>query len=136
MDEKMNDIIPTPGAIDPEEFSAAEREAEAAQREPENDIFTYVHNFVRPFSCEGKTYETLTFDFGKLTGRDGLAIQDELDAKGKAVLVKQMNDNYLLRVAARACTPPISADVISAMPLYEFNKIMGKARSFLLRSGL
>lgn len=133
MDEIRNAI---PATVDPEEFKAVEREADAAQKEAEDTVFSYTHNFVRPFSYEGKTYDTLTFDFGKLTGRDGLAIQDELDAKGKAVVVKQMNDNYLLRVAARACTPPISADVISAMPLYEFNKIMQKARTFLLRSGL
>lgn len=132
---KTRNEIPT-GTVDPKEFEVMEREADAAQKEAEDTIFSYTHNFVRPFIYEGKTYETLTFDFGKLTGRDGLAIQDELDAKGKAVVVKQMNDNYLLRVAARACTIPISTDVITAMPLYEFNKIMQKARTFLLRSGL
>lgn len=133
MEDKTNII---PGAIDPEEFRTVEKEADQAEAEAEDSVLTYTHNFKQPFIWEGKTYETMTFDFGKLTGRDGLAIQDELDAKGKAVLVKQMNDNYLLRVAARACTTPVSADVIAAMPLYEFNRIMQRARTFLLRSGL
>lgn len=123
-----------PDTIDPSEFSALE--AEAAAAETETGEGAYVHVFRKPFTYEGKTYETLTFDFAKLTGKDALVIQDELDAQGKAILIKQMNDNYLLRVAVRACTTPIGTDVLSAAPLSEFNKIMGRARSFLLRSGL
>ena len=121
--------VPTPEAIDPAEFSAAEAEAATSG-------LTYTHVFQRPFTYEGKTYDTLTFDFGSLTGNDGIAIQDEMDALGKPVLVPAVSANYLLRVAVRACTTPIAANVIKAMPLFEFNKITGAARSFLLRSGL
>lgn len=120
--------------IDPAEFSALESEAAAA--EAETNEGAYVHIFKRPFTYEKKTYDTLTFNFGKLTGEDALAIQDELDALGKAVVVKQVNDHYLIRVAVRACTTHVGTDVLSAMPIFEFNKILGKARSFLLRSGL
>lgn len=137
MNDPKTAVIPeniAPDTIDPSEFSALEKEA--AKAEAEVGEGAYVHVFRKPFTYENKTYETLTFDFAKLTGRDALAIQDELDAQGKAVLVKQMNDNYLLRVAVRACTTPIGADVLSAAPLVEFSKIMKRARSFLLRSGL
>ncbi len=134
MNDPKNVVVPD--TIDPSEFSALEDEAAASEAALEDSLFTYEHQFSRPFTYEGKTYETLTFDFGKLTGKDALAIQDTLDAQGKAVVVKQMNDNYLLQVAVRACTIPIGADVLSAAPLSEFNKIMGRARSFLLRSGL
>ncbi|MCM1439156.1 MAG: phage tail assembly protein [Roseburia sp.] len=136
MNDQDKTVIPTPDTIDPAEFAALEKEAAASEAAVEDSLFTYEHHFSRPFTYEGKTYETLTFDFGKLTGKDALAIQDTLDAQGKAVVVKQMNDNYLLQVAARACTTPIAANVIAAMPLYEFNKITKKARSFLLHSGL
>lgn len=132
MDDPKTSVAPV--TIDPAEFSVLEKEA--AKAETETTEGAYVHVFRKPFTYENKTYETLTFDFAKLTGRDALAIQDELDAQGKAVLVKQMNDNYLLRVAVRACTTPIGTDVLSAAPLVEFNKIMKQARSFLLRSGL
>ena len=127
--EKSTTTTHTPDTIDPAEFAVAEKEAAASD-------LTHIHVFRQPFTYEGKTYETLTFDFGKLTGNDGIAIQEELDAIGKPVLVPAVSANYLLRMAARACVPPIAENVIRAMPLFEFNKITGAARSFLLKSGL
>ncbi len=128
------DKIPTNDIINPDDLAAAE--AEAAKAEAENRLFDYTHNFKKPFTYEGKTYETLSFDFGKLTGFDGIAIQEELDALGKPAIIPTTNANYLIRVAARACDTLIGVDVLCAMPLFDFNKITGAARSFLLRSGL
>ncbi len=121
-----------PDIVDENEFAIAKKEAEKA----DESIFSYTHEFRRPFTYEGKTYEELTFDFGKLTGEDGIAIQEELEAKGKPVIVQTMNANYLCLMAARACTTTIGADVLMALPLYDFNRIIAKARSFLLKSEL
>ena len=115
-------------SISPEEFAVAEKDAAV-------DVDTYVHNFTEPFTYEGRTYETLTFEFGKLTGVDDVAIENELQALGKPVVVAEMSGEYLVRMAARACTEKIGADVFKAMPLKEFRRIRNKARSFLLRSG-
>ena len=77
----------------------------------------------------------MDFDFNKLTGQDSLSIENELQALGKPVIVAEMSGEYLIRMAARACSVKISADDLAAMPLGDYNKIRSRARSFLLRSG-
>lgn len=116
--------------VDPEELSVATAEAGA------DDGTSYTHTFKKPFTYEGKTYETLTFDFSGLTGADGIAAQEELERKGKVVMVPAMNPAYLCTIAARACTVPLAVNVIQAMPLKDFNRITGKARAFLLAAEL
>ena len=122
--------------IDPAAFAAAEQEA----AESKNNPGTYVHKFKRPFTCligtNQRTFEELTFDFDKLTGRDSLAIENELQALGKPVVVAEMSGEYLIRMAARACSEKVSADDLASASLTDYNKIRSKARSFLLRSGL
>lgn len=109
-----------------------EKELSVAKKESENASGVYVHEFAKPFSYEGKTYEKLTFDWNKLTGEDSLAIENELQSLGKAVIVPEFSGEYLVRMASRACTENIGADVILAMSLSDYNAIRGKARSFLL----
>lgn len=110
-------------------------ETELETSEAETGIGTYTHEFRTPFTYEGKTYERLTFDFEKLTGRDSLAIEAELSARGKVVMAPEFSGEFLSRMAARACTEKIGADVIAALPFADFNRIRNRARSFLLRSG-
>lgn len=112
-----------------------ENEFAVAKKESENTAGVYVHEFSTPFSYEGKTYEKLTFDWNKLTGEDSLAIENELQSLGKAVIMPEFSGDYLVRMASRACTDNIGADVILAMSLGDYNAIRGKARSFLLRLG-
>lgn len=119
----------TKNIIDPEEFAVAEKEAEKSE-------YTYTHKFKKPFDYQGKTYNEMTFDWGKLTGKDGLAIENELQQIGKAVIVPTFSGEYLIRLATRACTDPIGADVFEAMPIADYNKIRSAARSFLLKSEL
>jgi len=97
---------------------------------------TYVHKFATPWEYEGKRYEQITFEFGKLTGYDSLAIENEIQAMGKALITPEFSGDFLLRMAARASTPHIGADVIQAMPIVDFNRIRSRARSFLLNLGL
>ncbi len=123
--------VSTPTVIDAGEFSVAEQEA---AKEDVQDIYTYVHQLRRPFEYEGKTYETLTFDWGSLTGDDSLAIEAEMQAMGKPVIVPTFSGEYLIRMAARACTPRLGSDVLGKMPISEYNRIRSKARSFLLLS--
>lgn len=99
-----------------------------------NDTAVYQHTFKRPFSFEGKTYEKLTFDFGALTGKDSLRIEEELSSKGIAVIAPAFSAPYLARMAARACREKIDIDVLEAMPLKDYEAIRGKARTFLLRA--
>lgn len=138
----VEDTPSQPSIVDGTEFAAAEAEAEAAK----NDPSTYVHKFKKPFTYEGCTIEELSFDFGQLTGNDSLAIEDELQAMNKPVIVPTISGQYLTRVAARACTTTITApggksrrvgaDVIQALPISDYNRIRARARSFLLASEL
>ncbi len=115
-------------AIDPEEFAAAEKEAAESEYE-------YTHAFRKPLNYMGKTYSELTFDWDQLTGKDGLAIENELQALGRPALIPTFSAEYKIRMAARACTTPgIGADAFEVMKLHDFVKITDMARSFLLKS--
>lgn len=105
-----------------------------AEKEAANSPYTYTHELKTPFSYEGKTYEKLTFDWGKLTGNDGLAIERECQAVGAPVIIPTLSGEYLIRMAARACTDKIGSDTLAAMPISDYNRIRSAARSFLLKS--
>jgi hypothetical protein len=114
--------------VDNKEFSAAEQAAR------ENDSSTYTHKFGKPFEWEGNTYEELIFDFGKLTGKDALAIENELAAKGKSVIAPAFSGDYLMCMASRAAG--IGSDAFLAMSIADYNRIRSRARSFLLKTEL
>lgn len=115
-------------AVDETELEAAREEA----REATTNLFEI--EFKKPVIYNGKEYSKLSFDFEKLTGMDGLAIEEELQMMNKAVIVPVMSGEYLIRMAARACTERIGSDIFNSMPFREFNRIRAAARSFLLRS--
>ena len=131
-------------AVNETEFAAAEAAAKA-KAEQENSS-AYVHKLKKPFTFEGCTIEELSFDFDQLTGNDSLAIEDELQAMNKPVIVPTFSGQYLIRMAARACTTTfttadgkkrrVGADVIQALPIGDYNRIRSKARTFLLASEL
>lgn len=120
--------------IDPKEFDAAQ--AAAAKVAAAADPYTYTHKLQKPLDYEGKHYESLTFNWGKLTGNDSIAIEAELTALNQPVIIPSMSAGYLIRMACRACTEPIGVDVIGAMSIRDYNTIRTKARNFLLRSDL
>ncbi len=124
----MTDLKNT-GAIDPEEFSAAKKEAVDS-----ND--SYTHKFRRPYEYDGKIFEEITFNWDKLTGDDALSIENELQQLGKAVIVPTFSGEYLVRMCARACTEGIGSDFFKRMSIADYNKIRSAARSFLLKSEL
>ncbi|MBR3767526.1 MAG: phage tail assembly protein [Clostridia bacterium] len=107
-----------------------------AEKEAAESTGIYTHNFSKPFTFEGKTYKELSFDFDGLTGADSLAIESELSSLGKVVITPEFSGEYLIRLAVRACSEKVGADVFTAMPLRDYNKIRGKARSFLMNAAL
>lgn len=107
-----------------------ERAEEAVKKQAgELSPGTYTHRFSSPFEWMGKTYEELAFDFGKLRGRDALAIYLELAYKGIPVYGPRSSPQYLVRMASRACG--LGADAFDAMPLRDFEAIIGRAKAFL-----
>ena len=114
-------------------IKAAEMDAAEEAAEQIDSVGVYTHEFKKPFTYEGKTYESLTFNSDALSGADSLAIENEMLALGKALVAPEFSGEYLIRMAAKAAK--ISSTVIEAMPLYDYNRIRSRARTFLLRSG-
>lgn len=119
-----------------------ERELDVAETEAATSVDTYTHIFAKPFTFEGETFEQLTFDWSKLTAADGLAIENELASMGRAVITPEFSGEYLIRMAARACTTlradghrRLGVDAYRTMSLADYSRIRSRARSFLLRAG-
>lgn len=93
----------------------------------------YVHKFKKPFEYEGKRYETLSFNFNRLVGRDMTAIEREMQMSGETAYTPETSHAYQCRLAARAAG--IMSDVLEAMPLGDFNRITNATRNFLLATG-
>lgn len=136
-DDKKKDTAGLTGMeIEAEAAAKLEEEAKA-----EGDVGVYTHVFKKPFVYQGKSYDALTFNWDTLTGADSLAIEGEMLHHGKTLVVPAFSGDYLIGMAARACTERsetgrrvVGTDLIKALPLTDFSRICGKARSFLLRA--
>lgn len=105
----------------------------AAETATAGDVGVYTHKFKKPFEYAGKTYEELTFDFERLTGRDMVSIETEMQSQNQYALAPEISRNFQSKMAAKAAG--IGSDVLDAMPLPDFNKITNAARDFLLNTG-
>jgi len=105
-------------------------EAEIAAKEKNENHIT----LSKCVKYNGEEYRELDFDFEKLTGRDAMNIERELQAQGIAVLVESASGPYLIRLAVRACKQPIGADFFENLPLLDYKKIKRLARNFILAS--
>lgn len=90
----------------------------------------YTHTFSRPVEYEGKIYAELTFDFGKLTGRDSLDVERSLQSIGQPVVVRSLSGDYLIRMCAKACTTKVGHDIFEMMPVKDYTKITNKSKRF------
>lgn len=113
--------------IDPDEFAVAAEEAKTAER-------LYTHTFNRPFQYNGQTVTKLSFDFEKLTGRDCLAVENEMRMQGITMVSPTFSGPYLVRMAARACTEKVGSDIFELMPAADFTRIRNRTQSFFMRS--
>lgn len=119
-------------AFDDTELKAAEAEAEAESVKTAATPYVYTLKLKEPFTYEKVTYDTLTFNCAKLTGRDSLAIENEMFMLGKSLVAPEFSGEYMSRLAVRACEENMPLNALEALPLYEFNRIRAKMRSFLL----
>lgn len=110
----------------------AEALEQAAKQKP--DAAAYTHRFKKPFTWENLTFDELTFDWGRLTGTDYLAVENEMLAQGKTLVTPEFSGDFLTGIAARACTSKLNVQTLKKMPLRDFRAILGRARSFLLRA--
>ena len=94
----------------------------------------FTHVLKNPVKYQELDIDMLSFDFSKLTGADALAIENEMQQLGMTAVVPALSSEFLIRMAAKACTQPIGSDIFTIMGIYDFNKIKSAARSFLLSS--
>lgn len=91
----------------------------------------------KPLKYADKEYTELSFDFDKLTGQDSLNIERELSSLGKSSVPTPLNSEYLIRIAAKACTSSVGSDAFTTyMSLFDHLKILKTARDFLLNGVL
>lgn len=87
----------------------------------------------KPVKYADKEYTELSFDFDKLTGQDSLNIERELASLGKTSMPTAINSEYLIRIAAKACTENVGSDIFTSyMRLLDYHKVIKMARDFLL----
>ena len=134
----MSDKVTNIAEIGAEQATGAAEAAptstpEAAGKATGGDVGVYTHKFKRPFEYSGATYTELTFNFERLTGRDMVAIETEMQMNNEYALSPEISRNFQSKLAARAAG--IGSDVLDAMPLPEFNRITNAARDFLLSTG-
>ena len=130
-------------AVGGEEGAAAvEAAAVESAAKAEQDKGIYTHTFKPAFTFQGITHESLTFNWGALTGADHLAIENELLMRGKTLVTPEFTGEFLCGMAIRACTERspegfrvLNIDAMRAMPMRDFQTICKKARAFLLRAG-
>ncbi len=107
--------------------------AEAVNEPVQADAGVYTHTFKKPFEYAGETYTTLTFDFEKMTGRDMVSIETEMQMNNEYCLAPEVSRSFQAKMAAKAAG--IGSDVLDAMPIKDFNRITNAARSFLIDTG-
>lgn len=116
--------------------ASTEREIEAID-ELDSELATsadYTHTFSAPFEWMGTTYKQLDFNFGKLKGKDSLAIYRELQMSGILVLNSRSSQEYQLRLASKACG--LGIDAFKEMPFRDFEAVLSKARNFIPAAAL
>ena len=116
--------------IDEEELNAAQAEAETPADSGKRIVI-----LKKPIERMGTTYKELHFDYDRLTGKDSLEVEEEIEQTTRlTVVAPALNLEYLIRISARACDEPIGRDDILNMNLSDFNHIRNMARNFMLRS--
>ena len=92
-----------------------------------------VFHLKKPVLYNGEEISELSFDFDKLTGADALNIEEQLASRGKTAYAGAINDaNYLILMAAKACTKPVGMDFFNRVSIVDFERIKNRARFFLM----
>jgi len=90
----------------------------------------YEHTLKTPLTYEDKTHEKFTFNFDKLTGKDYIDVEIEMADNNEFMMIAEASRGFQYRIAAKAAE--IGSDVLKALPISDFNKIINAARRFLV----
>lgn len=99
----------------------------------EEDLSVWTWKLSKPVTYNGEEISELNFDFNKITGRDAIEIEDELQRIGKLSMFSQVsNINYIIRVAARGCEKAVGSDIFSLVSISDFNALRNHVQLFLV----
>ena len=93
----------------------------------------FIYELSMPVDYNGETIEKLSIDFDKLKGKDAKAIAIELRALGITVIAPTMSDDYLTRAVVKASDEKIGVDFFDLVSIYDYHKLIGRARAFFMR---
>ncbi len=132
IENNMNDNINTTSAETAKEIEVAEREDAAF-----GEAVSFVLELSKEIEINGAKTKRLYFNFDKLTGEDFLKIENEMgDTLGRMVITPEFSSDFLIRMAARACTEKIGHDILQTLSIRDFNVLRKRCRSFLINAGL
>lgn len=83
-----------------------------------------------PITFEDKEYKELNLDFGKLTGNDAIAIEEEMEAMQIYAMAPETSRQYQIRMAARAGDFPYQ--LAEKLSFRDFTRLANAARNFLV----
>ena len=139
-DKEKNIHEETDIAITPDEFTVEGQEPNNASGTTDTGVNeipdVYVLKFSKPKKYNGKEITEITFNWGDLTSADGLAIEEELFARGKLLASPTFSGEFIFRMASRASTPRVGVDFFESavLSISDYHKIRSAARNFLILS--
>ena len=129
IDENFNENIDEKkDIINEKEFDKA---MAAAEKAAGKNLYCLTIHFKQPREWEGQTYESLTFEWDKLTGEDFLTIEHDMNLRNRAVVSAEFSGEFLLQTAVKACREKPDDRFLCKLPIAVFNRIRNGARDFL-----
>lgn len=94
------------------------------------------YKFLKPVEFEGKKYESIDLDLESLDARAMIEIERQylVSTSNQGVVLKELNKEYQLFVAAKAAKMPI--EFMYALPAQDFMRITLSVQNFLTGWGL
>lgn len=86
----------------------------------------------KPIPNGGEPIEEIHLDFDKITGRDILAFERELNTYGNRSITPTTSMEFLMRVFVLAANENIDIEFMMRMGAVDFNNAMGRTRFFFL----
>lgn len=88
----------------------------------------------KPLDYNGVIYDEIKMDLENLKGKDAREIKNELARRKLGPVVpgaEILSEDYLLGLAAKACTDPIGSDGFEHLYIKDYNKVVSEVSAFL-----
>lgn len=100
----------------------------------ENNENLVVIKLKKPLDYNGVIYNEIKMDLENLKGKDVRDIKLELARRKIGPIVpgaEILSEDYILGIAAKACTDPIGSDGFDHLYIKDYNKVVSEVSAFL-----